>query len=299
MTTIVLNKWSDVVLPERGRYQMAVTRDRKIVFIEADMNEHINKNQRTFREDFTVNILDRNDVTSFVTKDLPFPPSHIDTYTDGTFLLVSGRCWRGHDWVQHNARRCSADGECLDEFVLGDGISTLAIDDEDKIWAGYFDEGVYGNLGWDEPIGRSGLVAFSESGEILFRPKLPMIHELLSLNVDRADSVYAYYTLFSSIVHFDHFEEVQNSEIHQSIDIGPIMLLDDELLLTYDYRIRALSLLKKHEGVFTKEKEFRLEDADGNDLNKGNAVIRMRGNHLFLLNDSGIYQVEVTAEMLV
>ena len=40
------------------------------------------------------------------------------------------------------------------------------------MWASYFDEGVFGNYGWNHPgppaLGASGLVAFTKTGEVGF-----------------------------------------------------------------------------------------------------------------------------------
>ncbi|TFE04053.1 hypothetical protein [Jeotgalibacillus salarius] len=297
MNTIILNKWSHITLPLQSRSRASVTRDKKVLFIDVYMNHFENKDIRTFREDFTIQQLDQNDMTSYVIQDVPFPPSNFDTFTDGTLLLASARCLRTRDWIQQNVRRYSEESECLDEFVLGDGIWNLAIDDKDRIWVGYFDEGVYGNMGWKKPIGWSGLVAFSSTGEVLFRPELPMIHELLSLNVQHADQVYAHYTLFSSIIHLDHFEEVEHNDIDEKVEIGPIMMIDDALV-TYEYGSGSLTVLRKQEGIFRKEQAFLLKDQGGNQLHDQYAVVKMRGNQLFLFNDFGIFQIELTAELL-
>ncbi|WP_176444820.1 hypothetical protein [Paenibacillus herberti] len=39
------------------------------------------------------------------------------------------------------------------EFLLGDGIQSVQVTDKGIIWTSYFDEGVFGNNGWDKPIG--------------------------------------------------------------------------------------------------------------------------------------------------
>ncbi|TFE04041.1 hypothetical protein [Jeotgalibacillus salarius] len=297
MNSITLEKWSDVVLPIPARYRAVITRDHKILFHETDMTPFINQDQRTFREDFMMYQFDGDNIISIVIKDMPFPPTHFDTFTDGTLLLASARCVRTDDWIQKNAGRYSLDGECLYKFVLGDGISAVAIDDEDTIWAGYYEEGVYGNYGWDEPIGSSGLVAFSSKGEVLFRPHLPMINELYYLNIQKANSIFAYYSLFSAIIHLDHFGRVQHSEIEEVMEVGPITIIN-ESLITYDYHSKLLWSLKKQEGVYKKDKAFALKDQEGNDLYSEESAIRIRGNWLFVLNDSGIYRVELTMRML-
>jgi hypothetical protein len=46
-----------------------------------------------------------------------------------------------------NAVLYDADGQVLSEHVLGDGIAHLLTTSTGQVWAGYFDEGIYGNYG--------------------------------------------------------------------------------------------------------------------------------------------------------
>ncbi|WP_227394977.1 hypothetical protein [Jeotgalibacillus aurantiacus] len=299
MKTIVLSKWSDVVVPAEKVYNTTLTRDQKIIIVDEDFTPFVNLDERTFSQDFTVRIIDRNAVSTFAVKDLPFIPNKIDTYTDGTILLASCRCRRTEDWIQQNARRYTMDGECLDEFVLGDGISDLAIDDENTIWVGYFDEGVYGNLGWEEPIGYSGIAVFSEKGEVVFRPELPMMFELQGFNVQSADQVFAHYTLMSSFVYFDHFEEVQHDEIEEKISFSQFILIDADTMLVYCSQRLNFLILKRSNGEFRLENTVMLKDEHGKELEHKNASIRMRGNHLFLMNSKGIYHAEVSLDSVI
>lgn len=58
------------------------------------------------------------------------------------------------------------DGGVLRTGTLGDGILHLLVDERGEIWAGYFDEGIFGSAGWGvpgpQPVGASGLVRFSK-----------------------------------------------------------------------------------------------------------------------------------------
>ena len=58
------------------------------------------------------------------------------------------------------------DGQVVSEHVLRDGIAHVLATSTGQVWAGYFDEGIYGNYGWgraesEEPVGAYGIVRFS------------------------------------------------------------------------------------------------------------------------------------------
>lgn len=39
--------------------------------------------------------------------------------------------------------------------------------EDGRIVTSYFDEGIFGNFGWDQPLGASGLVVWDEQGRVL------------------------------------------------------------------------------------------------------------------------------------
>jgi hypothetical protein len=86
------------------------------------------------------------------------------------FLVVAARSrWR-RDGPDRNAVLCAAHGQVISEHVLGDGIAHVLATSTGQVWAGYFDEGIFGNYGWGkpgtaEPVGASGIVEFSSGLE--------------------------------------------------------------------------------------------------------------------------------------
>jgi hypothetical protein len=101
----------------------------------------------------------------------PFP--NIDRFADGRWLVVGARTRGGA-----NARVIGADGGELDRFMLGDGIEQVAIDQSDRIWVGWFDEGVFGNESWrvpgqEWPPSGHGLACFADDGALLMAPSWP------------------------------------------------------------------------------------------------------------------------------
>ncbi|MFT3986277.1 hypothetical protein [Aestuariivirga sp.] len=80
----------------------------------------------------------------------------VDRFPDGRWLVAASRAGR----EDKNGMVLHADGRPLSSFHLGDGIEHIRCSQDGTIWAGYFDEGVYG-----ETIGQSGIAQFTPNGE--------------------------------------------------------------------------------------------------------------------------------------
>lgn len=95
-----------------------------------------------------------------------------------------------------NAKVFDTKGNLLREFLLGDGIQHLYVTEENNIWTSYFDEGVFGNYGWKNPIGANGLRAWDSKGSEKY--KYPnngkhFIVDCYALNVVSDEDVWFYY----------------------------------------------------------------------------------------------------------
>ena len=77
------------------------------------------------------------------------------------FLLLGARCAYRENGPDQNAWIVSRDGAVLSRFCLGDGIQDCVVKKDGTIITSYFDEGVFGNYGWDEPLGACGLIAWT------------------------------------------------------------------------------------------------------------------------------------------
>jgi hypothetical protein len=130
---------------------------------------------------------------------LAFP--RVQSLPGGEVLVVGARCWRSEAGIaERNARVYDERGQLLSEFTAGDGVKHLGVDGNGHIWVGYSDEGVFGNYGWDEPIGARGLVRFNEDGEITWRYRPPdddlWIDDCYALNVSKDEVWTCYYGAF-------------------------------------------------------------------------------------------------------
>lgn len=85
----------------------------------------------------------------------------------------------------HNGFVFSENLEFKTSFPLGDAIEKVIIDRDDKIWVGYFDEGVLG----DDPLSHSGLNRFSSNGLLEFRSMIG-ISDCYNINLDYENNVY-------------------------------------------------------------------------------------------------------------
>lgn len=130
---------------------------------------------------------------------LAFPS--VQSLPGGDVLVVGARCWRPEaGMAERNARIYDERGQLRSEFTAGDGVKHLGVDGDGNIWVGYSDEGVFGNYGWDEPIGARGLVRFDQEGEITWRYRPPddelWIDDCYALNVCVDEVWTCYYGAF-------------------------------------------------------------------------------------------------------
>jgi hypothetical protein len=103
---------------------------------------------------------------------LETPHPLVDRFADGRWLVVGSRTGS-----EPNARVLAPDGALLDRFMLGDGIEHIAIDDKDRIWVCWFDEGIFGE-GWSVPgrecpPSRNGVACFAQDGSVVDVPSWP------------------------------------------------------------------------------------------------------------------------------
>jgi len=148
--------------------------------------------------------------TELAQVEIAFP--HVQPLPNGEILLVGARCYFRDGDPEKNAMVYSREGKLLRQFVLGDGINDVQTTSDGKIWVSYFDEGVFGNFGWKEPLGASGLICFDANGVVEWKFTPPegfdFICDCYALNVAK-DAVWAcYYTDFP-LVRIDAIRQVR------------------------------------------------------------------------------------------
>ncbi len=123
---------------------------------------------------------------------------HIQPLSKNRLLLVCARSrWRSGTDFDCNGRIYGADGVFQKEILLGDGIQDVQVTTHGKIWTSYFDEGVFGNYGWNDPVGSSGLIAWKANGEKVYEYSpmhgLDVICDCYALNVESDNTTWCYY----------------------------------------------------------------------------------------------------------
>jgi hypothetical protein len=160
--------------------------------------------------DVTVRVLGSEGIQWHV-PDLPLDYPNFQPLPEGRLLAVGPRArWTGHSG-EHNAVIIDADGTLMRSFCIGDGVRDVQVSPTGTIWVGYGDEGVFGNLGWGSPrgpmpLGRPGLVSWSEAGTKVWEYESPGglegIADCYALNVV-GETVWTYYYAAFPIVRID------------------------------------------------------------------------------------------------
>lgn len=186
---------------------------------------------------------------------------------EGGFALVGGRAARHPQGPEHNAYLYSSSGDLLATGCLGDGINHLQTDDHGLLWAGYFDEGVFGNFGWGSPgptpLGAPGIVAWSRSFDVVWalNPAESVVSDCYAFNVSREAVVactFAGFPILRIVVGSCTLTPTQGVR-------GPWGILADEahvaILGSYD-RPGSATLAHVSDGVYVEDATFDLAGLD-------------------------------------
>jgi hypothetical protein len=187
-------------------------------------------------------------------------------------LLVGSRCRWSPQGAELNGVVADRSGHIVQEMTLGDGIEDVRVTPSGTIWISYFDEGVCGNFGWGnpgpEPIGRSGLVAFTPQGDIWFSYNPSAAHtdevtDVYAMNVASTGEVWGYFYTDFPIV------RIINGG-YTKWDCGVegakgIAVASDRVLLVGDYDSPALARVLRlgTDGIATSIEELSVVDDSG------------------------------------
>ncbi len=136
--------------------------------------------------------------TELSTVNIAFPT--VQPLPNGEVLLVGARCYYRNGDPEKNAAIYDSKGRVVRHFVLGDGIADVQTTNEGLIWVSYFDEGVFGNYGWDKPMGSAGLASYDLQGRVVWTFEPPdgfdAIADCYALNVAPEAAWTYYYSQF-------------------------------------------------------------------------------------------------------
>jgi hypothetical protein len=224
----------------------------------------------------------------------------IEMLPDGEILVVASRCSRNPDGSHEmNAKVYDQDGRQAREFLLGDGINHVQTDAEGCIWVGYFDEGVFGNFGWQYaggPFGAAGLSCFNKSGQKMWDYEPPEgfdhIADCYALNVSSSGVWSHYYTGFP-IARIDSNWRVRcwNTDFSggRTFAVGNNKVL---LYGGYSDRRTACNLLSLEDRNARLVAEVSLVLPREIDMTKDIVIGRDKGLHVFLGDDWYVFSID-------
>lgn len=213
-------------------------------------------------------------------------------------LLVGARARKYQNQASYrdcdyNAKVCDFDGNIITQFCLGDGIQDVQVTAGGTIWTSYFDEGVYGNYGWDEPIGASGLIAWDEQGNKKFENKVAVIDDCYALNVVSEHEVwFYYYTDFKLGYIQGGTDQPEITFMNPHISGSSGFCTDgDHFLFDAGYGKHGTYILKKlaKSGNLVDKKRIQFVDEFGEKLVRSS----LRRNQLLLNQGSRMYLAEI------
>ena len=226
-------------------------------------------------------------------EDEQFNIHNVQLIGNDKILLVCARCqYRANDDFDLNGRIYSVNGELLDEILLGDGIQDVQTSKNGVIWTSYFDEGIFGNYGWNDPVGSSGLIAWKDNGKKLYsyEPRLGLDYmcDCYALNVESNSTVWCYYYTDFPLV------KIKNDEI---IDFWELPISGSDTFAIY----RNFTLFR---GGYDDNDSFHLFELNKNHVANhksrvvlGNVnrvdLVCSRGDSMYVLSGSNIFELKL------
>ena len=212
-------------------------------------------------------------------------------------LLVCGRsCYNGPEDFEKNGRVYTRAGRFAREILLGDGIQSVQTTSGGVIWTSYFDEGVFGNYGWQTPVGASGLVAWNAAGNNLFEYEPPegldSICDCYALNVASEEDVWLYYYTEFPLVRLRRYE-IESAWKMPLAGSGAFAISAGHALFRGGYKdpntYQLFSLVPHGKPVLLAKIELR--DERGRKLLADRVV--GRNDSIHLLSDGFLYRIDV------
>jgi hypothetical protein len=229
-------------------------------------------------------------------KDERFNIHDVQPLPGGELLLVCCRShYRAPADFDSNGRVYGPDGKLTRELLLGDGIAAVQTTASGLIWTSFFDEGVFGNYGWSQPVGAAGLVAWSPGGERVyeFSPGggLDSIDDCYALNVESDSRTWLYYYSGFPLV----LLQDRRIEAHWDVPISgsrAFAASASSALFSGGYKEKdTCDLFELEPGRVRAAGDFRLVDETGDKLVPERVI--GRGGALHFLRAGRVYRLDL------
>ena len=215
---------------------------------------------------------------------------------DGRVLVVGSRCQWRPEGPDRNAVVYGDDGTCVARGTLGDGIGHLLTTPSGAIWVGYFDEGIYGNLGWGygdapAPIGSPGIVRFGADLEPDWRfpvgGAIPAPDDVYAMNVDDETVWSCYYNQFPIV----RIDGEQITEWSNQARGNYVMLVADDVcaLIGGHYDAPEAVAGRLHAGAFSGGRTSQITMPA--EVENARARLISRGAELHVIAEQGWFKV--------
>ena len=261
-----------------------ITRDGTLLLMESDCKEFDFFERPVRKRDWIIRMVKGESIETVELKNVRLIPTEIDVFTDGTLLIVQSRCLKEGNVIERNARRYNRNGQLIEAFTLGDGISHIQIDETDTIWVSYFDEGIFGNFGWEDPVGSAGLNAFTMNGQKLWSIRNDGIIDCCALNVVSSKEVYYFYYDDFHLIQLSDRKEVLRYRVEGEDSLDQFIFDQSGIIGQLDtYTLMRYQLNKK---TLRKKEKLQLVDTAGKQIN---GPVFMRGTFLYAYGKDGIY----------
>lgn len=250
------------------------------------------KNYTFIRHDFK-----GNEVLKTVIKNEYFNFHNVNFLPTNEILLICGRSrYKSETEIDKNARIYNSSGELSREFIVGDGIQDVKIDTKGNIWTSYFDEGIYGNYGWNNPIGTSGLICWNKEGKKIweFEPTdgLDHISDCYAMNIDLENNTWFYYYTEFPLVKLSDSKQIDfwGTKIEGSSSLN---ISDNKILMADGYDSNNFVLFEINGKKLKKSKKIKFQSKEGIELNKQNYITSF-GSNIGFRNENKIYLTNVS-----
>jgi hypothetical protein len=209
---------------------------------------------------------------------------------DDKFLLACARTHYRNGDPEKNARIFDNSGKCISEFLLGDGLQDLKVTEDNNIWTSYFDEGIFGNYGWNEPLGYCGLRKWDILGGTLFEfnsdSYQKYIDDCYAMNVINDSEVWFYF-------YSDFLIGILNNNKIRFLEPGIsgascFLVHGQYVMFDKGYNQHGTFQVLKINGDFLKaEFDLSFEDIDGTPIIP--QYIDYRGSEMIFVSNGKVY----------
>ncbi len=183
---------------------------------------------------------------------------------DGSFLLLGSRCmYSKKSGPEKNAVFTDREGNVLRELTFGDGIADCIVRSDGIIITSYFDEGVLGNYGWEEPIGSCGLIAWTTDGRVIWRSERDIV-DCYAIAVDESGNLWYYYYTDFQLIRTDFESETEYDPMVEGADSFAVVKNGSLLIMNGGYDDPDSFYVSRIRGDQIEDPEpLEFVDADG------------------------------------